>query len=243
MDSTREYRVANETWPETDFEIRAEPTGLNFTGYAAVFDSWSEDLGGFRESIVHEAFDKTIRERSRTTSKPIKMFQNHNWDIVLASTFVPRGGEPTLRLSTSDKGLVPDADLPDNEWGRPVRDGVVRGDISSMSFGFNVVKDEWNPDHTERRLIEVKLWEVSPVTSWPAYPATSVGVRHLAELIEAAEDELETAVRVLFEDDGDLTDAQHDLLMRAIGARTTKSYIPQETHELLSRLMAKKPAA
>lgn len=233
MEPIREYRVANEVWPEADFEIRAETDGLNFTGYAAVFDSASSDLGGFTETISPGAFRKSLAERKRS----LKMFLNHDWNIVLAST---KG--KTLRLAEDGHGLHVDADLPDNEWGRPVRDATARGDIDSMSFGFNVVQDEWSENRKERRIIEAKLWEVSPVTAWPAYPATSASVRHLADLIDAPEDDLEAAVRVLFLDKGELTDEQHDLLMRAIGARTTKTFIPIETHELLSRLMAKKPA-
>jgi hypothetical protein len=53
-----------------------------------------------------------------------------------------------------------------------------RGDISQMSFGFQVVKDEWNQGVTpiERTLREVKLFDVSPVT-FPAYPETDVSAR------------------------------------------------------------------
>lgn len=231
MDAIREYRVASETWPDLDFDIRAASDGLNFRGYAAVFDARSEDLGGFRETIAPGAFTKTLKERRST-----KMFLNHDWDVVLAST--PR----TMRLSEDERGLFVDADLPDNEWGRPVRDAVQRGDISSMSFGFNVVKDEWNEERSERRVTEVKLWEVSPVTSWPAYPATSASVRRLAKLTDTEDDALEAAVRVLFSEEM-LDDEQHDLLVRAVNARHPSRLIHEETAELMRRLMAKQPAA
>ena len=77
------------------------------------------------------------------------MFLNHDWNVVLASTY---GNEPTLRLAEDARGLFVDADLPDNEWGRPVRDAVARGDISSMSFGFNVVQGrlEQRPQRAQR---------------------------------------------------------------------------------------------
>lgn len=236
----REYRVASVAWPDEDFEVRAAGDGLNFRGYAAVFDRWSDDLGGFREQLAPGAFTKTLVEKGRSRRSPIKMFLNHDWNVVLASTY---GKEPTLRLSEDERGLLVDADLPDNEWGRPVRDAVQRGDISSMSFGFNVHSDEWSADRSERRVTEVKLWEVSPITAWPAYPDTSASVRHLADLIDTPEDELAAAVRVLLVADGDLTDAQHDLLMRAVNARTTRHYVPAETADLMARLLAKKPAA
>jgi hypothetical protein len=238
MDTIREYRVASDVWPEQDFEIRATTDGLNFRGYAAVFDSKSEDLGGFRETISPGAFTKTLGERGRSNRSPVKMFLNHDWNVVLASTY---GKTPTLRLTEDERGLLVDADLPDNEWGRPVRDAVVRGDISSMSFGFNVVRDEWSSDRSERRVTEAKLWEVSPVTAWPAYPATSASVRRLAALSGTDDDELEAAVRVLFSEDP-LDDAQHELLMRAVNARYPSPVIRQDTADLYARLMSKKPA-
>jgi len=238
MEPIREYRVASDVWPDADFEIRATTDGLNFRGYAAVFDSESEDLGGFRETMAPGSFTKTLAERGRSKKSPVKMFLNHDWNVVLASTY---GKTPTLRLEEDERGLLVDADLPDNEWGRPVRDAVVRGDISSMSFGFNVTKDEYNEDRTQRRVTEVKLWEVSPVTAWPAYPATSASVRRLAELAGADDDELEDAVRVLFSED-QLDEAQHELLLRAVNARSTAPVIRQDTADLYARLMAKKPA-
>jgi HK97 family phage prohead protease len=220
-----------------DFDIRASSDGLNFRGYAAVFDSASDDLGGFRETIAPGAFTRTLAERGRSKKNPIKMFLNHDWDIVLASTY---GKEPTLRLVEDERGLFVDADLPDNEWGRPVRDAVVRGDISTMSFGFNVVKDDWDEPHTNRRVNEAKLWEVSPVTAWPAYPATTASVRRLAELTETDDDELEAAVRVLFSEDP-LDDSQHEVLLRAINARFPTAYVNSDVVDLRDKLLAKKP--
>lgn len=233
----REVRVTSDLWPDADMEIRAQPDGLNFRGYAAVFDSQSDDLGGFRETIAPGAFAKTLADRGRSKRSPVKMFLNHDWDIVLASTYGP---SPTLRLTEDERGLFVDADLPDNEWGRPVRDAVQRGDISSMSFGFNVVKDDWDEGRSQRRVTEVKLWEVSPVTAWPAYPATSASVRRLAQLAGADDDELDAAVRVLFSED-QLDDTQHELLLRAINARYHSPVADAAAAEMRARLLAKKP--
>jgi len=234
MNDNHERRIAIETWPDADFEIRTEGDGLNFRGYAAVFDSQSVDLHGFIETIAPGAFAKSLRRRKGD----IKMFHNHNWDIVLATK-----GAGTMRLAEDGHGLFVDADLPDNEWGRPVRDAVARGDITSMSFGFNVPKggDEWNEDHTRRRLNEVYLHEVSSVSAFAAYEATSASVRHLAELVEVAEDEMGDAIRVLLADDGELTEPQHELLIRAINARSPHHVISQETAELMARLLSKQP--
>lgn len=217
-----------------DLELRTEegrslPT---IYGYSAVFNSLSDDLGGFRERIQPSAFNKTLQERSDA----IKAFHNHNPDIVIGST-----RKNTLELSTDDHGLAHRIQPPDNAWGRPVVDAIERGDIEGMSFGFSLGsrKDEHDPDNPSvrwqqdgdvaiRDLLEVRLYEVSTVSSWPAYPATTVGVRALAEELSVEDTELRDAFAVLAQPDGTLTDEQHQLLMRAITLRYSNHYIAPE---------------
>lgn len=204
-----EYRTTTETWPDAGLELRLEGEGLIFEGYAAVFDSPSEPLP-FVERIRPGAFAKSLRERRRA----IKMFLNHNTDIVLGST---RAG--TLTLEEDKKGLRAMATLPDNEQGRYVSDAIRRGDIDSMSFGFQAAKDAWSKDGSEREIIEARLLEVSPVTAWPAYPATSASVRELATAIDVEPDALADAFRILRASEATLTPEQHALLLRAINSR------------------------
>jgi hypothetical protein len=80
-------------------------------------------------------------------------------------------------------------------------------------------------DDNHRELIEARLWEVSPVTGWPAYPATDATVRHLADIIGATPDALGDAARALFVADAVLTNDQRDLLMAAIHARTDEPFV------------------
>lgn len=173
-----ERRVFTETWSLEDYDLRADAEGLHFRGYAAPFDQPSEPLP-FIERIRPGAFTKTLKER-----RVKKLFLNHNQDIVLGST-----SKGSLKLIEDARGLLAEADLPDNEWGRPVADAIRRGDIESMSFGFNAVRDEWSDDGSERSLLEVRLHEVSLVTGWPAYPASSATVRSL-NLDELPDEEL-----------------------------------------------------
>lgn len=231
MPEGREVRVAVDAWPDADVEIRADNGGMTFAGYAAVFNSWSEDLGGFRERIQPGAFARTLqRERN------IRMFLNHNTDVVLASTRAR-----TLRLAEDEKGLRVEADLPETTAGRDLAFLLSRGDVDSMSFGFAVPKNgqEWSSDGVERTLTEVRLYEVSPVTGWPAYPATSATVRELADLIDETPDELADAFRVLRSADGKLTPEQGDLLVRLINARTDRPVVRAELAEWRERLARK----
>lgn len=226
-----ELRVASDLWPDADMDIRIadDGNGLTFRGYAAVFDSPSEPMWGFdgeqvREVIRPGAFDKSLAETAtpaRKRGRDVKMFLNHNADIVLAST---RAG--TLRLSTDARGLVAEADLPDNTQGRDTSVSISRGDISTMSFGFNPIKTDKQAPREQQVLTEVRLWEVSPVTAWPAYQSTSASVRHLVELASEDPDSIREQLT-------GYAPEQLDALVRALRA----------VHEPASKLVAPDVAA
>jgi HK97 family phage prohead protease len=161
-----------------EFEIReaADGDGMTFTGYGAVFNSPSQPLP-FIERIAPGAFNRSLRSRNE-----IKLFVNHDTSRVLASK---RAG--TLRLAEDSHGLRVEADLPETTDGRDMAVLLKRGDIDSMSFGFSVPKggDSWSDDGQERELREVRLHEVSIVTGFPAYEATTASVRSLDGLVDA----------------------------------------------------------
>ena len=194
-----------------DFELREGPTGdgMSFTGYAAVFNSDSEPLP-FIERIAQGAFKKSLKSRM-----PIKMYMNHDSSMLLAST-----RSKTLRLQEDSKGLLVEADLPDTTVGRDLSVLMKRGDVDSMSFGFSVPAggDKWSDDGMSRELRQVRLHEVSVVTGFPAYTATSATVRSLDILAERTgvdADKLAEAITVL-EAGGTLSDESADLLSGAV---------------------------
>lgn len=206
-----ETRLAIDGWRDIDFRLQAEPDGRTFTGYAAVFDSQSEDLGGFRETIAPGAFARSIKN----TRDDIKMFVNHDWGRLLASR---KAG--TLHLKEDDYGLHVTADLPDTQDGRDVSVLTERGDLHAMSFGFQPQDTDILEGGRHQRLRQVRLMEVSPVTAWPAYRATTAGVRALAQLIEVEEDEMATAFRALTDTDTEFTAEHRELIERAIRSRS-----------------------
>lgn len=175
-DKSMTPKVERRIKTDVDFEIRLEPDtkdGMRFTGYAAVFDSNSEPLP-FIERIVPGAFKRSLKARNE-----IKMFVNHNMDMVLASTRAK-----TLRLTEDSKGLLAEAELPDTSYGRDLSVLMKRGDVHAMSFGFSVPKkgDRWSEDGTTRELLDIRLHEVSIVTGFPAYEATTASVRTLEKV-------------------------------------------------------------
>jgi HK97 family phage prohead protease len=215
-----------------EFELRAGPTGdgMSFTGYAAVFNSDSEPLP-FIERIAPGAFRKSLKGRNT-----IKMYMNHDSSMLLAST-----RSKTLRLEEDSRGLLVNADLPDTTVGRDLSVLMQRGDVDSMSFGFSVPAggDKWSDDGMTRELRQVRLHEVSVVTGFPAYKATSATVRSLDMLAERTgvdADKLAEAITML-ESGNTLSDESAELLSNAVSKlRAEPAKVPASINLLAKKL-------
>jgi len=165
-----------------DFELRTNKVELRvkrkddgalprIEGYAAVFNSDSEDMG-FVERIKPGAFKKALK-----ISDARALF-NHDPNYVLG-----RQSAGTLELKEDKNGLFMSVQPPDTQLIRDlVLTPIERGDINDQSFGFTIAADEWeglDTDHPVRTITEVReVFDVSPVT-YPAYPDTSVALRSL----------------------------------------------------------------
>lgn len=140
------------------------------TGYAAVFDSPSGDIGGYTETIDPHAFDGIIHARGLD----VACLFNHKPDNLLGRT-----KSHTLRLGVDSRGLHYECDIPNTNLGVDVYELVKRGDVCTSSFGFVCKRDEWRLDsggQPQRRILEFDtLIDVSPVT-FPAYPTTSAAL-------------------------------------------------------------------
>jgi len=145
-------------------ELRASDDGHKIIGHAAVFNKWSQDLGGFREKILPGAFTRAI------DGSDVRALWNHDSNIVLGRT---KSG--TLKLEEDGKGLKVEITPP--SWAEGYMETIKRGDVSEMSFAFTVAVDEWDEKQHERTIKEFdELFDVSPVT-YPAYPQTDVKMR------------------------------------------------------------------
>lgn len=151
-------------------EARADGDVRTLAGYAAVFNRDANIGDFFVERIAPTAFDKAL-------DGDVRALVNHDSGRVIGRT---KSG--TLRLSTDTKGLRVEIDVPDTSDGRDLLTLVERGDISGMSFGFRVTRQEWDTSgDTDLRIIhEVELFEVSAV-AFPAYDDTSIALRSLEE--------------------------------------------------------------
>ena len=172
------------TLDEVRVEAREDGKGKRIIGHAAVFNLLSDDLGGFREQIMPGAFKEAI------SKDDVRALFNHSEDHVLG-----RNKSNTLTLAEDDRGLRSVIDLPDTQLARDLAILMERGDISQMSFAFQIRREDqdWTKEgespwiRTIKRI--EKLWDVSVVT-FPAYPQTDAGVRALADHQASLEAEL-----------------------------------------------------
>tara|TARA_R100000005_G_scaffold75323_1_gene42506 strand:- start:4996 stop:5508 length:513 start_codon:yes stop_codon:yes gene_type:complete len=154
---------------------------MKLTGYAAVFNSRSVDLGGFREVIAPGAFARTISD-----GHPVFAVHHHNMANILGSS-----RSQTLKLYEDGQGLHFELYLPDSSLGNDIHTLVKRGDLTSMSFSFAVngaSGEQWRETGSgeiERTLKDVNLFEISTV-ALPAYPASNVSARAEAHANQAA---------------------------------------------------------
>jgi capsid assembly protease len=143
-----------------------------FTGYAAVFNKRSSDLGNFVEVIDPSAFDACL-----SSNPDVVGLFNHSNDMILGRTT-----SGTLKLSIDGTGLKYDIDAPDTSYSRDLQVSMKRGDVKSSSFGFYCLQDKWSVDaktnENVRTILKADLFDVSVVTI-PAYPDASSQVRSL----------------------------------------------------------------
>ena len=189
---------------EVEFREVADGKGMTFEGYASVFNSPSEPIGGqFTEYVKPGAFKRSLDARN-----DVKLLWNHDTGEVLGST---RAG--TLRLVEDSHGLKAVAELPNTQRGRDTAELLRRGDVANMSFGFSVPKggDSWSDNGGTRELHSVRLHEVS-IVAYPAYSASTASVR----AVEFSADDLAESL-MLLENGEDLSEEQAQMIMDVVG--------------------------
>ena len=162
-----------------DLELRMDGDNPVVVGYGAVFNSMSNDLGGFREYIGSEAFEGRLED-------DVRFLINHD-GMPLARTT-----NGTLRLSVDERGLKYEAKLnPNVSTSRDLMELLKDGTINQSSFAFIVEDDSWEmKDGMNVRTINKvsRLYDVSAVT-YPAYneASSSVALRSMQEWQEKEE--------------------------------------------------------
>lgn len=176
--SYKEYQATIET--RTGPAGKEERTLFGIIPYL----SRSENMGGFFEVIAPSAFAHTINDGA-----DVKCLIDHD-----SSKIVARVKNDTLKLESKIDGLHFEVMLNKTGYANDLLENVRTGNISSMSFGFITLIDDW--DYTTepaiRTLKDVKLIEVSFVV-FPAYPETQAQSR--SQLFsDSGLDELESLI-------------------------------------------------
>ena len=153
-------------------ELRAggDAKSPRLVGHAAVFNSPSQDLGGFTEIVLPGAFKRSLA----TDRDPLALVQ-HMPQLVLG-----RRSAGTLRLSEDARGLAFEIDMPPTQAAADLLISVQRGDVRGASFAFSTPKggDRWEQRDGKvvRSLLDVDLHEIT-ITAQPAYLDTAVARR------------------------------------------------------------------
>ena len=173
------------------FEVRAEESeaGNIITGRPIVYNSRT-DLGWFDEIIEPGALNNT-------DLTDVRFLVNHDTSKIPLARSRRNNGNSTMQLTTDNDGLGirVTLDTENNSEARALYTAVQRGDISGMSFMFNIRDEEWenlDSDHPTRHIRDIStVVEVSAVT-FPAYESTEINARS-KEALDNARSAVETA--------------------------------------------------
>jgi hypothetical protein len=147
----------------------------SLVGWATTWDTFYDVAGGppmgWSETMVRGSANKAVAEHD-----DVRFLFDH--------TGIPNArhrGLPvdTMTLSIDQLGLrydVPNLDTDRNVFAAALWSAIERKDVDQCSMAFQVMRQEWNNDWTERRILEVRLFDVSAVT-YPANTATIIGAR------------------------------------------------------------------
>lgn len=153
-------------------DLKADTQKRTVSGYGVVYNSLSQDLGGFKERIMPGAAADAFAAGSDS-----RLLVDHNLQKLLGRT-----ASGTLKLSDDATGVRFECNVPATSYGNDLLELLNRNDVSKCSFGF-IVPDGGDKFITEnnqviREINKLQLYEISILTAAdPAYTSTSVDLR------------------------------------------------------------------
>ena len=195
----KQNEIVRSEYRMEDIEIK-ENEGVIVCGLAALYNSDSENMGGFYEQIAPGAFRDVMDD-------DVRAYLNHDENRLLG-----RVSSGTLAISSDERGLYYEVKMPNTTYANDLIELMKRGDINQSSFAFLIGDDYWEErdGKTYRIITKIsRLLDVSPV-SQPAYPDSTSELKRDLETepkveveavapIESAPEEVETK-----EDDSNL---------------------------------------
>ncbi len=148
------------------------------SGYAIVYDSLSQDLGGFQEIVRRGSIDASLKEIQEGKRSITARLQHMPGSGTIGNT-----ANGTLTLRSDAKGLFYEAIPPDNVFGHAAWVAVKDGYITGSSFAFRVKANGQSWDYSTkpptRELTALQLEDVAPVDG-PAYLSATAEARSAA---------------------------------------------------------------
>ena len=164
-------------------EFRAdEEAGNIIIGRPIVYDQ-KTNLGYFEEVIERGALNGA-------NLKDVLFFVNHDTSKIPLARSRNNNKSSTMQLKVDNNGLEIEAklDIENNAEAKSLYSAISRGDITGMSFMFNIDEEEWENLDSDLPLRHIKkisiVREVSAVC-FPAYEATSINARDKVALDNA----------------------------------------------------------
>ncbi len=176
-----------------DFEVRAkkdEKHGAYIEGQPIVYGDKYDCCGMFEETIDEGALDNT-------DLKDVRLLVNHNTDMIPLARSRNNNENSSMQLKVEKDGMYIRAnlDIDKNNDAKALYSAIERGDITGMSFMFQVDGETWeelDSDYPKRHITSIsKVYEVSAVT-FPAYGNTSIKTRSKSVLDNARAKSLES---------------------------------------------------
>jgi HK97 family phage prohead protease len=166
-------------------EIRADLQTRIIKGTAIVFNSLSQDLGGFFEIIKPESVTQELIDKS-----DIVMLYNHNENqgVLARSKF----GKGTLKINITDQGVDFEYRVKNTTLGNEVLESIAAGDLDSCSFAFRIKEETWEKINGKviRTITAFESLHDFSIVVTPAYEMTTVSTRSLDKLKELNQKEL-----------------------------------------------------
>jgi HK97 family phage prohead protease len=156
----------------TGIEMRAkdgQPTV--FRGYAAKFNTLSNDFGGWKERIAPGFFDTVL-------ANDVRILRDHIPSMILGRT---KAG--TARHGVDEIGLWFEYDDPGTSYSRDLAISIQRQDVTQCSFAFTLPPEggdlfERQIDGTYiRTLLKCEQLFDESIVTYPAYEDTAVAAR------------------------------------------------------------------
>lgn len=139
-------------------EFKADGEGI-IEGYGSVFSN----VDAYGDVVAPGAFKRTLEECLQQKRMPAMLWQHDQEEPIGVWT----------SMSEDMRGLYVKGQLAQTQRGREALELIRLGALSGLSIGYSTVKSSFDERTGIRTLMDVNLWEVSPVT-FPANTAARI---------------------------------------------------------------------